>query len=54
MEFDFFWEPKEKAPQFYGAYFLRDPGGGRTHDPKIKSLLLYQLSYGVKKVCKDI
>jgi hypothetical protein len=33
-------------------YFLCDPGGGRTHDPKIKSLLLYQLSYGVKKpVC---
>jgi methylglyoxal synthase len=24
-----------------------DPGGGRTHDPQIKSLLLYQLSYEV-------
>ena len=22
-----------------------EPGGGRTHDPQIKSLLLYQLSY---------
>jgi hypothetical protein len=25
-----------------------DPGESRTHDPQIKSLLLYQLSYGVK------
>ena len=25
-----------------------DPGGTRTHDPVIKSQLLYQLSYGVK------
>ena len=24
-----------------------DPGGTRTHDPLIKSQLLYQLSYGV-------
>jgi hypothetical protein len=24
-----------------------DPGGTRTHDPPIKSRLLYQLSYGV-------
>ena len=24
-----------------------DPGGARTHDPQIKSLLLYQLSYEV-------
>jgi hypothetical protein len=24
-----------------------NPGGGRTHDPQIKSLLLYQLSYEV-------
>ena len=28
----------------------RDPGGTRTHDPLIKSQLLYQLSYGVN-VC---
>lgn len=27
--------------------FFRDPGGTRTHDPMIKSQLLYQLSYGV-------
>lgn len=27
--------------------FLCDPGEDRTHDPKIKSLLLYQLSYEV-------
>jgi hypothetical protein len=24
-----------------------DPGGTRTHDPRIKSAVLYQLSYGV-------
>src|SRR4051812_29598201 len=24
-----------------------EPGGTRTHDPKIKSLVLYQLSYGL-------
>ncbi len=24
---------------------LGEPGGNRTHDPKIKSLVLYQLSY---------
>src|SRR5258705_13516909 len=28
---------------------LGDPARARTEDPKIKSLLLYQLSYGVKK-----
>ena len=27
--------------------FLGEPGGIRTHDPKIKSLVLYQLSYGL-------
>jgi hypothetical protein len=24
-----------------------EPGGTRTHDPKIKSLVLYRLSYGL-------
>ncbi len=28
-------------------HFQGDPGGTRTHDPLIKSQLLYQLSYGV-------
>ena len=27
--------------------FLGEPGGIRTHGPKIKSLVLYQLSYGL-------
>ena len=27
--------------------FICDPGGGRTYDPQIKRLLLYQLSYEV-------
>ena len=30
-----------------GFFYSSDPGGGRTHGPQIKSLLLYQLSYGV-------
>ena len=28
---------------------LCDPGGARTLDPLIKSQLLYQLSYGVRR-----
>ena len=28
--------------------FLGEPGGNRTHDPKIKSLVLYRLSYGLE------
>jgi hypothetical protein len=27
--------------------FTGEPGGTRTHGPKIKSLVLYQLSYGL-------
>ena len=26
---------------------IGEPGGNRTHDPKIKSLVLYRLSYGL-------
>jgi hypothetical protein len=28
---------------------IRDPAGTRTQDPYIKSVLLYQLSYGIDK-----
>ena len=28
---------------------MNEPGGTRTHDPLIKSQLLYQLSYGLAK-----
>ena len=35
-------------PLIFSAFCLRDPGGNRTHDPLIKSQLLYQLSYRVK------
>jgi hypothetical protein len=32
-----------------GAFaFYCDPDGIRTHDPNIKSVMLYQLSYGIK------
>ena len=33
------------------GFLSRDPGGTRTHDPLIKSQLLYQLSYGVIARC---
>ena len=29
------------------AAVLRDPAGARTQDPNIKSVVLYQLSYGI-------
>ena len=32
-------------------YLFCDPGGARTHDPMIKSHLLYQLSHGVNLFC---
>ena len=31
----------------YAAKMLNEPGGIRTRDQQIKSLLLYQLSYGL-------
>jgi hypothetical protein len=40
-----FSSPKDMAG--YALLFLGEPGGIRTHDPKIKSLVLYQLSYGL-------
>jgi hypothetical protein len=46
---------KEKNPPKKGEFF-GDPAGIRTQDPYIKSVLLYQLSYGIlpffKSVCK--
>ena len=33
--------------QHFGSITACDPGGARTHDPYIKSVLLYQLSYGI-------
>ena len=30
--------------------FLSEPARARTEDPKIKSLLLYQLSYGLMQL----
>ena len=37
------------SPQTWGAKRkFGDPGGARTHDPLIKSQMLYQLSYRVK------
>jgi hypothetical protein len=32
-----------------GALVFCDPAGTRTQDPNIKSVVLYQLSYGISK-----
>jgi hypothetical protein len=32
-------------------FFLGEPGGTRTHDPLIKSQVLYRLSYGLQAAC---
>jgi hypothetical protein len=32
---------------------FNEPGGTRTHDPKIKSLVLYRLSYGLPRALND-
>ena len=36
----------------FGCFFC-DPAGTRTQDPYIKSVLLYQLSYGIVPSLKD-
>jgi hypothetical protein len=52
----FFYFILSRPPEPSPGPFLpskSDPARARTEDPKIKSLLLYQLSYGVKKLsCK--
>ena len=42
----------EKTPALFKAAVLRDPAGARTQDPNIKSVVLYQLSYGIS-VCQS-
>lgn len=37
----------------YNRLFESDPAEARTQDPQIKSLLLYQLSYGVNQVIQS-
>ena len=37
----------EKTAALNKAAVLRDPAGARTQDPNIKSVVLYQLSYGI-------
>ena len=38
---------REKTAALFKAAVLRDPAGARTQDPNIKSVVLYQLSYGI-------
>ena len=42
----------EKTAALFKAAVLRDPAGARTQDPNIKSVVLYQLSYGIS-VCQN-
>ena len=42
----------EKTAALFKAAVLRDPAGARTQDPNIKSVVLYQLSYGIS-VCQS-
>ena len=42
----------EKTAALFQAAVLRDPAGARTQDPNIKSVVLYQLSYGIS-VCQS-
>ena len=39
---------KKNKPLYNSSlFFFSDPAGTRTQDPYIKSVLLYQLSYGI-------
>ena|GEM_PF-1308389 len=40
-------QQKNKSRSSSSFYFFSDPVGTRTQDPYIKSVLLYQLSYGI-------
>ena len=42
----------QKAPTFVEAF--RDPAGIRTQDHYIKSVMLYQLSYGIFLRSKEV
>ena len=42
----------EKTAALFKAAVLRYPAGARTQDPNIKSVVLYQLSYGIS-VCQS-
>jgi hypothetical protein len=41
-------DTNKKAVENSTAFLFRDPAGTRTQDPYIKSVLLYQLSYGIE------
>ena len=43
----------KKKPPSRGRFFS-DPAGIRTQDPYIKSVLLYQLSYGIRRFFKSV
>ena len=48
------WIKKERQqkPVSLRIVILSDPAGARTQDPNIKSVVLYQLSYGINaEIC---
>ena len=46
-------EVRRPDPQWTPSnFYFGEPGGTRTHDPKIKSLVLYHLSYGLPAALK--
>jgi hypothetical protein len=42
----------KKKPDAFASGFWSDPAGIRTQDPYIKSVLLYQLSYGILSILR--
>ena len=46
-------ENKEKRQAFMPTAYIGEPDGIRTHDPLIKSQMLYQLSYGPSSITKQ-
>ena len=44
----------EKTAALFKAAVLRDPAGARTQDPNIKSVVLYQLSYGISDTKRGV
>ena len=46
-------DKRKKGVRFERLFVTCDPAGTRTQDPYIKSVLLYQLSYGIIPFFRD-
>ena len=47
------FQAKKNTLKMRARFFLSDPAGTRTQDPNIKSVMLYQLSYGIILIFKN-